>query len=163
KPMTSDLRITGPVLANLWVTTTARDAVVSVRITDVAPDGTSKEMSAGWLAASFRKIDPAKSRSVHGQLLQPFHPFTRESVEPVGTGNAALSVGLGSGAGSEPLPTPAPQSPRSPVKPRLRGVVHQLAFWVAALAGALLVAFAPSGHARLPVAIYVATLCGLLG
>jgi putative CocE/NonD family hydrolase len=83
KPMTSDFRMTGPVLANLWVTTTARDAVVSVRITDVAPDGTSKEMSAGWLAGSFRKTDAAKSRYVKGQLLQPFHPFTRGSVEPV--------------------------------------------------------------------------------
>ena len=72
-------------------------------------------------------------------------------------------MGLGSGVVSEPLPTPAPQSPPTPVKPRLRGVVHQHAFWVAALAGAALVAFAPSGHARLPVAIYAATLCGLLG
>jgi hemolysin III len=64
---------------------------------------------------------------------------------------------------SEPLPTPEPQSPPTPVKPQLRGVVHQHAFWVAAFAGAALVVFAPSGHARLPVAIYAASLCGLLG
>ncbi|HEY3019820.1 MAG TPA: CocE/NonD family hydrolase [Solirubrobacteraceae bacterium] len=85
-PMTEDLRLTGPVLANLWVTTTARDAVVSVRVTDVAPDGASKELSGGWLTASFRQVDPSRSRYVHGQLLQPWHPFTRESVEPVAAG-----------------------------------------------------------------------------
>jgi putative CocE/NonD family hydrolase len=79
KPMESDLRLAGPVLANLWLTTTARDAVVSVRVSDVAPDGASKELSAGWLAASFRKLDPSRSRYVKGKLLQPWHPFTRES------------------------------------------------------------------------------------
>jgi putative CocE/NonD family hydrolase len=82
-PMERDLRIDGPLLANLWVTTTARDAVTSVKVTDVAPDGSSKELTGGWLAASFRKVDDAKSRFVRGKLLQPYHPFTRESVEPV--------------------------------------------------------------------------------
>jgi len=85
-PFTADTRFTGPALADLWLSTTARDAVVSVRVTDVAPDGTSKEMTAGWLAASFRKIDPSRSRWVDGQLLQPWHPFTRASVLPVKAG-----------------------------------------------------------------------------
>ena len=64
---------------------------------------------------------------------------------------------------TEPLPTPAPRSPPVPVKPRLRGVIHEHAFFVALLAGGVLVALAPSGHARLPAVIYAATLCGLLG
>ena len=34
----------------------------------------------GWLAGSFRAVDRARSRYVNGQLLQPWHPFTRESV-----------------------------------------------------------------------------------
>src|SRR5436190_323196 len=40
---------------------------------------------------------------------------------------------------------------------------HAHAFFVALLAGAALVALAPSGRARLPALIYAATLCGLLG
>jgi putative CocE/NonD family hydrolase len=84
--LTSDLRLAGPVLANLWVSTTASDAVVNARVTDVAPDGTSTELSGGWLAASFRKVDTARSRMVKGQMLQPFHPFTRTSVLPVTAG-----------------------------------------------------------------------------
>ena len=85
-PMTEDLKLSGPILANLWVSTTARDAVVSVRVTDVAPDGTSKELTGGWLAGSFRATDPRRARVVHGQLMQPWHPFTRESVLPVPPG-----------------------------------------------------------------------------
>jgi putative CocE/NonD family hydrolase len=80
------LRLSGPVLAKLWVTTTARDAVVNVRITDVTPGGASKELSGGWLSASFRAVDGKRSRWVRGQLLQPWHPFTRDSVLPVPAG-----------------------------------------------------------------------------
>ena len=82
-PMEKEMRFQGPILANLWLQTTAADAVVSVRVTDVAPDGSSKELTAGWMAASFRALDPAKSRYVRGELLQPWHPYTRESVLPV--------------------------------------------------------------------------------
>jgi hemolysin III len=64
---------------------------------------------------------------------------------------------------TEPLPTPEPISPPAPVKPRLRGVVHAHAFYVALAAGAALVAFAPDGRARVAALIYAATLCGLLG
>jgi putative CocE/NonD family hydrolase len=85
-PMTQDLKLDGPVLANLWVSTTARDAVVSARVTDVAPDGTSTELAGGWLAASFRRLDASRSRFVRGWLLQPYHPFTRASVLPVTPG-----------------------------------------------------------------------------
>jgi uncharacterized protein len=85
-PMTSDLRIDGPLNARLWLTTTASDAVASVKVTDVAPDGTSTELSGGWLAASFRAVDEGRSRYVGGELLQPWHPFTRASVLPVKAG-----------------------------------------------------------------------------
>jgi len=85
-PLGSDLRLDGPMLADLWVSTTARDAVATVRVTDVAPDGTSTDLTDGWLAASFRKLDPTRSRYVGGQLLQPWHPFTQASVLPVPAG-----------------------------------------------------------------------------
>jgi hemolysin III len=49
------------------------------------------------------------------------------------------------------------------VKPRLRGVVHEYAFFVALAAGAALLIVAPAGKARVAIAIYVLGLAGLLG
>ncbi|MBA2504476.1 MAG: hemolysin III family protein [Thermoleophilaceae bacterium] len=49
------------------------------------------------------------------------------------------------------------------MKPKLRGVSHQYAFFVAVIAGALLVVLAPGGEARLAAAIYAFTLAGLFG
>jgi putative CocE/NonD family hydrolase len=85
-PMQSDFRIDGPIMADLWLATTARDAVSTGRVTDVAPDGTSTDLTDGWLAASFRALDPTRSRYVDGQLMQPWHPFTQASVLPVTAG-----------------------------------------------------------------------------
>lgn len=85
-PLRSDLVLSGPALADLWVTTTARDAVLSVRLTDVAPGGRSWELAGGWLAGSFRGFDRSRSRMVDGRLLQPWHPFTRESARPLRPG-----------------------------------------------------------------------------
>jgi len=49
------------------------------------------------------------------------------------------------------------------VKPRLRGVSHQWAFFGALIAGAILVWAAPDGKATLAAAIYAASLAALLG
>ena len=49
------------------------------------------------------------------------------------------------------------------VKPRLRGVSHQIAFFIALAAGVLLVVGAPSSHAAFAAAIYGASLATLLG
>ena len=85
-PAKRPIPLIGPALADLWVTTTASDAVLSVRVTDVAPDGTSTELTGGWLAGSFRKLDAARSRYVDGRLLQPWHPFTKRSLRPLEPG-----------------------------------------------------------------------------
>lgn len=85
-PLTHALQFDGPLFADVWVSTTARDAVVTVRVTDVSPDGTSTELTDGWLAASFRAVDSSRSRYVGGQLMQPWHPFTQSSVLPVPAG-----------------------------------------------------------------------------
>jgi hemolysin III len=50
-----------------------------------------------------------------------------------------------------------------PVKPRLRGVIHQYAFFVALVLGACLVVLAPGGRPRLAAAIYAVSVAGLLG
>src|SRR5437764_12726275 len=50
-----------------------------------------------------------------------------------------------------------------PMKPRLRGVIHQYAFFVALVLGVLLVALAPDGRARVAATIYALSVIGLLG
>jgi hemolysin III len=50
-----------------------------------------------------------------------------------------------------------------PVKPRLRGVIHQYAFFVAVVLGGALVALAPGGKERFAAAIYALSVAGLLG
>lgn len=49
------------------------------------------------------------------------------------------------------------------VKPRLRGVIHEYAFFVAILLGALLVWQANGGREVLAMAVYAAGICGLFG
>jgi putative CocE/NonD family hydrolase len=99
EPLERRLDLSGPILANLSVETTAADAVVTVRVKDVAPSGETTELTAGWLAGSFRAVDRARSRYVADRrgrdargggelrLLQPWHPFTRDSVLPVHAGD----------------------------------------------------------------------------
>ncbi|MEW8971708.1 MAG: CocE/NonD family hydrolase [Mesobacillus sp.] len=82
-PVNSDLRVSGPIAAKIFAKTTARELVLSVRVTDVAPDGTSREITAGWLAASHRAVDESKSRFLDGEMIQPWHPFTRAAVQEV--------------------------------------------------------------------------------
>jgi hemolysin III len=49
------------------------------------------------------------------------------------------------------------------VKPRLRGVSHQWAFFVSLLTGTALVIAAPSGRATLAAAVYAASVAALFG
>jgi hemolysin III len=49
------------------------------------------------------------------------------------------------------------------VKPRLRGVSHQWAFFVALVAGVVLVVAAPSGRATLAATIYAVTVAAMFG
>ncbi|MEH7303224.1 CocE/NonD family hydrolase [Neobacillus drentensis] len=82
----SDLRISGPIAAKIYASTTRNEAVLSVRVTDVAPDGSSSELTAGWLIASHRAVDSTKSRFINGESIQPWHPFTKEAVQEVTPG-----------------------------------------------------------------------------
>ncbi|MBQ0714930.1 MAG: CocE/NonD family hydrolase [Paraperlucidibaca sp.] len=79
-----DLYINGPIQANVWMTTTAQETSVSVRISDFDPaTGKSRPLSNGLLSASFRAVDENRSRIIDGVMIQPWHPFTTESVLPV--------------------------------------------------------------------------------
>lgn len=91
-PLESDLAIDGPIQLNLWVSTTARDAGLVVRVADVSPDGQAFNLSNGMLQVSQRAVDPAKSRYLDGRMIQPWHPFTVESKQDVGSGPVAAAV-----------------------------------------------------------------------
>jgi hemolysin III len=53
--------------------------------------------------------------------------------------------------------------PAPVLKPRLRGVLHQWAFFVSLVTGTVLVLAAPAGRATLAVGIYALTVAGLFG
>ncbi|MBQ0715219.1 MAG: hypothetical protein KBT56_08635 [Paraperlucidibaca sp.] len=82
-PMEEDYYINGPMQADIWMATTASDASLSVRISDVSPSGAAVPLSNGLQAVSFRKVDESRSRKLDGQSIQPWHPFTADSVLPV--------------------------------------------------------------------------------
>ena len=86
-PMAEDFYFDGPIQADLWVSTTAQDTGLVVRVSDLEPGGTAKPLSSGLQLASLRAIDPSKSRYLDGQMIQVWHPFTQQSVQPVGSDN----------------------------------------------------------------------------
>lgn len=59
------------------------------------------------------------------------------------------------------ISTPKLSAPMPALKPRLRGVLHQWAACVAALAGAYLVLSAPHAEARIASAVYALSIVGL--
>jgi predicted acyl esterase len=72
--------------ARLFVSTTARDAHVVLRVEDVAPTGEVVELTAGWDTLSFRALDRNLSDIEGDLVVRPHHPYTRESVLPVEPG-----------------------------------------------------------------------------
>jgi uncharacterized protein len=66
---------------------------LTLRITDVAPDGTSTQISAGWLRASMRATASSPVvETLNGKVLRTFHPFTQASVRPVPSTPTAYDV-----------------------------------------------------------------------
>lgn len=82
--MGEDYFINGPIQADLWISTTALDAGVVVRVSDVSPDGASRPLTSGLLTASARAVDPGLSRFLNSDMIQPWHLYTAESREAPG-------------------------------------------------------------------------------
>jgi predicted acyl esterase len=69
--MLSDLEITGPIVCNLWVSSTSEDMDLMVTLRNIDPEGNDVNelgqqgqpvsLTKGWLRASHRKLDPKKS------------------------------------------------------------------------------------------------------
>ena len=78
-PLTAPLRLAGPAELRFWAITEAADMAWVARLSDVAPDGSENPITQGWLRASFRHVDPARSR--------PGSPYlTDDRKEPVTIG-----------------------------------------------------------------------------
>ena len=86
-PLEEDLYLNGPIQADLWMSTTAANAGLVVRVSDLEPDGTARSLTSGVQTASLRAVDESKSRYLDGEMIQPWHPFTVESEKKVGSGN----------------------------------------------------------------------------
>jgi uncharacterized protein len=74
-----DLEVTGPVALYLWATLTEPEATWIVTIRNRAPDGSQSVVTKGWLRASHRAIDSARSTSA-----KPYHPHRESIPVPIG-------------------------------------------------------------------------------
>lgn len=75
-PMTQSYYINGPMQADIWMSSTAREAALSVRVDDVEPDGTARPLANGLMSAAHRAVDESRSRYLRGEMIQPWHLFT---------------------------------------------------------------------------------------
>src|SRR5947207_12985081 len=60
--LSQPLRLAGPSELRFWAVTEASDMAWVARLIDVAPNGSQQIITQGWLRASFRYVDPARSR-----------------------------------------------------------------------------------------------------
>ncbi len=63
--------VIGPIVLNLYASTTAADVLWIISLREVDAQGNERILTRGWLRGSHRRIDPARSKP-----WQPFHPHT---------------------------------------------------------------------------------------
>lgn len=97
EPFAEDLTVVGPISLTLYAAIDKTDTNWIVILKDVGPDVSvitarqgerivpanvpERELTRGWLKASYRAIDPTRSRPG-----EPFHELTRSSIKPVQPG-----------------------------------------------------------------------------
>jgi hemolysin III len=79
------------------------------------------------------------------------------------TGGVPLSSDGSPRTAAGGVPGPVAAGPEVPVKPRLRGVFHQYAFFVSLGSGTLLVLLAATTRASVAVAVYAVSVSALFG
>lgn len=89
KPLAEPLRLRGPINARLYTSSPSGDGMLSVSVSDVAPDGTVTRLTGGWQVISHRALDRSRTRFLDGKIVQPYHPFTRAAKKPLGAGEIA--------------------------------------------------------------------------
>jgi hypothetical protein len=94
EPLPHDVLVAGPIVLNLFASIDQDDTVWIVVVSDTGPDASvrtaregerdvrkelpERELTRGWLKASNRTLDPARSQS-----WKPWHKLTREARHPV--------------------------------------------------------------------------------
>jgi uncharacterized protein len=77
-PLSRDAELFGSGSANIWMSSTAPDTDLQITLTEVRPDGQEVYVARGWLRASHRALDPARSTA-----LAPFHTDTQADARPL--------------------------------------------------------------------------------
>jgi len=86
-PFGVDTVLAGPIGAMLFATSTRPDTELIVTLYDVAPGGAATQISTGALLGSFRQLDAERTWTApDGRPIRPWHPYTRDSVQPVTPG-----------------------------------------------------------------------------
>jgi putative CocE/NonD family hydrolase len=84
QPVQAPTKITGLITANLWADLSTTDGTLIAVLSEVEPSGASNQITAGFLLASQRAVDP--QLSTYGPkhlMIRPWHPFTKESQQAV--------------------------------------------------------------------------------
>jgi putative CocE/NonD family hydrolase len=86
-PLPTGMKFTGLITGDLWAKLSTTDATLVAVLSDVEPSGASNQITAGFLMASQRAIDPKLSTYVKYNaeklMVRPWHPFTKASQKPV--------------------------------------------------------------------------------
>jgi putative CocE/NonD family hydrolase len=78
-PLTQDLRLLGPIGVRLYASSVTGDGMLSVHVSRVGTDGKVDRLSGGWQVMSLAALDRSRSRVLDGEVIQPWHPYTKES------------------------------------------------------------------------------------
>src|SRR4029077_18962512 len=83
-PLPTGLRFAGLITGDLWAKLSTTDATLVAVVSDVEPSGASNQITAGFLMASQRAVDPKLSTyGPKGLMIRPWHPFTKASQKAV--------------------------------------------------------------------------------
>ena len=85
-PLKKTLRIQGPINARLYTSAITGDGLLSVTISDVAPDGKVSRLTGGWQTVAHRALLKRRSRYLDGELIQAYHPFTKAAKSKLARG-----------------------------------------------------------------------------
>jgi putative CocE/NonD family hydrolase len=85
-PVHQKLTLAGSFAAHLYVSTTGRDGQLAVRVEDLSPSGTARQLTAGWQVLSMRALDSSRTARTDGLVTRPYHDFTESSQLPVTPG-----------------------------------------------------------------------------
>lgn len=71
-PLVEETELIGPILLNLYASTTDSEVLWFISLREVDPGGHERVLTRGWLRGSHREIDPNRSKP-----YEPFHPHAR--------------------------------------------------------------------------------------